>query len=351
MYHPDAAEPGLTQDTTTANIARAAHVPASGSEEFPIVVLQSLRAPDGNVRFITQMLEGAPRQVRQLCFSWKTAFLGRYDVFHVHWPEFVFRPHRLKALVLLMLLRVWHKPIVRTLHNVAPHEKAGAFDRWFLRTFDRSTALFVTLNSYTPIPVNRPVIQIPHGHYRDCFAKFARPAPQMGRILFFGQIRPYKRVHTLISAFLRIPEERAVSLRLVGLPRDDTTSILEAERIDRRISSRLEYVTDQELIDEISKAELVVLPYAEMHNSGALLLALSLERPVLTIDSPETRELAAEIGSGWIMTFEGTITPGDLCRSLELIRLPRATAPHFQGREWDVIGTQYHDAYKRVLRG
>ena len=41
----------------------------------------------------------------------------------------------------------------------------------------------------------------------------------------------------------------------------------------------------------------MVLPYRQMHNSGAVLAALSLDRPVL-VPATDQRGLGAEVGPG-----------------------------------------------------
>ena len=59
---------------------------------------------------------------------------------------------------------------------------------------------------------------------------------------------------------------------------------------------------------EVSESELVVLPYHQMHNSGSVLAALSLDRSVLVPDSEFNRSLAEEVGPGWVVTYDGDLT-------------------------------------------
>lgn len=70
------------------------------------------------------------------------------------------------------------------------------------------------------------------------------------------------------------------------------------------------YVDDPTLAREVSSAELVVLPYRDMHNSGTLLLALSLARPVLVPRTPNNVAVAAEVGPGWIFMYDGELDAG-----------------------------------------
>ena len=52
-----------------------------------------------------------------------------------------------------------------------------------------------------------------------------------------------------------------------------------------------------------------MLPYRHMHNSGAALTALSLDRPVLVPETDVNRDLARETGPGWVVTFAGELRP------------------------------------------
>lgn len=56
----------------------------------PIVVLQSFRTPRPTTNPYIVMLGETLRTtpgVVLLNFSWRRALFGRFDVFHVHWPE------------------------------------------------------------------------------------------------------------------------------------------------------------------------------------------------------------------------------------------------------------------------
>ena len=172
--------------------------PAGGE----LTVLQSFRSPGPQTNpYLVQLRQSTSAQVRVVCFSWRAALLGRYDVFHVHWPEVLLRgssPGRTagrQALFLVLLVRLaWQRvAVVRTVHNLAPHEAAAPSERVLQWLLDRSTTLWVRLNDSTALPPGA-VRTIPHGHYRDWFSGFPRPGPTPGRLLHFGLLRPYKGV-------------------------------------------------------------------------------------------------------------------------------------------------------------
>lgn len=291
-------------------------------------------------------------------FSWRRGILGRYDVLHVHWPEVLLRragrPARLAAqarfALLLTRLAATRTPVVRTLHNVGTHESGGRVERLLLRTLDRRTACWVLLNPHTPLPRPGPAAVIPHGHYRDWFAPYAVGEPIPGRVLTFGLLRPYKGTDGLLAAFAAVPGD-GVALRVVGRPTTGPMRELvqAAAAADPRVTAHLDHVGDAALAAEVGAAQLVVLPYRNLHNSGALLLALSLGRPVLVPAGPTTAELATEVGPGWLHLYEGELTAEVLAKALaeDLPPVP----PDLSAREWPDAARRHLDVYAAATAG
>ncbi|MCR6685097.1 GDP-mannose--glycolipid 4-beta-D-mannosyltransferase [Pseudoxanthomonas sp.] len=308
--------------------------------------------------YLTQLYRSLPLPVEQRHFSMRAALLSRYDVLHLHWPEYLLRhpgrlgtwAKRLCALLLLARLRLCRTPVVRTLHNLQPHESHGAIERWLLARIDRATRRWIRINATTPAraPATDTIL---HGHYRDWFAGLPRPAPERGRLLHFGLLRRYKGVEALLAAMHGL-DDRGVQLRICGRPADDAIgqAVQDACRRDPRISAELAYVDDATLAREVGLAELVVLPYRQMHNSGTLLLALSLERPVLAPWSEANAAIADEVGPGWVHLYDGELEPALLARTLAWVRnVPRGTVPDLSRRDWDAIGRQHHRSYLAAL--
>ncbi len=91
-------------------------------------------------------------------------------------------------------------------------------------------------------------------------------------------------------------------------------------------------MTDAELVDEVGRAELAILPYHEMHNSGAILVAMSLGRPVLAPRTASNTALSEEVGPGWIIEYDGELTPEIILSALDQVRHgERSTEPDLAG--------------------
>jgi len=324
-----------------------------------ITVLQSFpRRRRTTNPYLTQLLECLPPDVHASTFSWWAALTSPYDVLHVHWPETLLRAstrprtatRQVRFALVLLRLQLRRTALVRTLHNTEPHEQVSRVERALLRWCDRRTTVWIRLNPLTLAPTHAPVVTILHGHYRDWFAAYRRPAATPGHLLFFGLVRPYKGVERLLEAFGAIPDA-GLRLRIVGRPSSAelARTIERAAGADDRIGARLEYVDDDVLADELGRAELVVLPYRELHNSGAALLALSLDRPVLLPAGPAVERLAAEVGPGWVMTFDGDLTSEDLIAAVRAARSDRAPTPDLGARAWPQIGVDHAAAYRMAV--
>jgi beta-1,4-mannosyltransferase len=320
-----------------------------------LVVLVSFARPGAETNpYLVQLAAALPAPVRPVYFSWRQALTGRFDVFHLHWPEVRLRgrtPARSVArgvlfLLLLLRLRLGRKALVRTLHNVRPHEPLTPLQDRVLRWCDRWTTLWITLTDQTRPPTPAPAVLIPHGHYRDWY----RPAaldPVRGRLLHFGLVRRYKGVDRLLGAFAQL-DDPELTLRIVGKLADGdlAAEVRRAAAADRRIATVDAYVSDDELAAEIARAELVVLPFTQVTNSGSLLLALSLDRPVLVPSAPVTDQLADEVGPGWVLTYPGALDAAVLRSALAEVRAGgRSDRPALGGREWDEIGRAHAAAF------
>ncbi|WP_337055143.1 glycosyltransferase [Pseudoxanthomonas sp. USHLN014] len=325
-----------------------------------LTVLQQFNAPTPKTNpYLVQLLAALSPLVRVRFWSLRTALLSRYDVVHLHWPEYTMRHATAlgrglrQCAVALLLLRwtVLRTPIVRTLHNLAPHEQGGAVERWLLRRMDRMTSRWIRINETTE-PRAPGTDTALHGHYVDWFAPHPQGRPVAGRLLHFGLIRPYKGVEGLLTSMAGLTEP-GCSLRVVGNPASPQmrTLVEAACARDPRVSALLQYVDDPTLALEVSESELVVLPYKEMHNSGTLLLALSLGRPVLVPRTANNAAVAAEVGPGWVFMYEGELDAQVIQWGLAQARnTPRAPTPDLSRRDWSQAGQLHYRSYLAALR-
>ena len=249
----------------------------------------------------------------------------------------------------LLLARWWltRTPVVRTVHNLRPHEGASGPARWLLRAVDRLTTVRIHLNELTPAgPVTHVVI--PHGHYVDWYAPHPVAEVVAGRVVTIGIVRAYKQVPQLIEVF-RASAPESATLRVVGAVPDPglAAQVRGTAGDDPRVELDLQHVDDARFVAEVTSADVVALPYDGLHNSGLVLAALSLGRPVLVPDTATTRALAAEVGPGWVRTFSAPLDAAGLREALvapDPERLPDLTA-----RGWPAAAAAHRAAFDLAI--
>jgi beta-1,4-mannosyltransferase len=84
-------------------------------------------------------------------------------------------------------------------------------------------------------------------------------------------------------------------------------------------------------------SDVVVLPYIEILNSGAAILALSFSRPVLVPARGALIDLREEIGRDWVMTYEHELTPAILRSAAAWAQEPRPERAPLGSLDWEPI--------------
>jgi glycosyltransferase involved in cell wall biosynthesis len=329
-----------------------------------LTVLQSFPVPRQTTNPYLVMLQDSLREVPEtelLNFSWRNAFQAEYDVFHVHWPEILVngRTPMRKAVRqvltagLLMRLALRGIPIVRTMHNLHLPEGISRREQLLLQALERRTDFRIALNRETPVNADAPYAVIPHGDYRQWFSGYRWAEAIAGRVGYVGLVRRYKGVEGLINAFIGTKSLMpGLTLHLAGNPTSPELrdSIMRLARNDPRIHTELEFVPDARLVEVLTSSELVVLPYRFMHNSGAILTALSLNRPVLVPRNDVNGKLSEEVGPGWVHMFGGELHAQHIVSTLEALRRNgQAGAPLFHGRAWPDAAVAHVEAYRRAI--
>ena len=318
--------------------------PRPTTNPYLVMLAESLRATEG---------------VTPRTFEWRRALRADYDVFHVHWPENLTKGHsavkslgrRVLTRLLLHRLRTRGIPIVRTMHNLERPQGRSKAELRLLDRIDRQTSLVIRLNEQTPVSLPVPVTTILHGHYRDWFERYPRAGRIPGRLGYFGLIRRYKNVRHLVEVHRELPSE--FTLRIAGSPStpDLAAEIAKARGDDPRVQLDFHFLSDAELVQVVTESDLVVLPYTEMHNSGSVLAALSLDRPVLVQGNPVNEALSAEVGPGWVHLYAGELEPADVEGVHARIADAPAAGPDLGRRNWDDAGAQHLAAYRRAIEG
>jgi glycosyltransferase involved in cell wall biosynthesis len=202
---------------------------------------------------------------------------------------------------------------------------------------------------------------IPHGAF-DYLTRLPEEQPlppELGRadgpvILFFGLLRPYKGVDTLLEAFRRV---EGAELWIVGNLRMEVEPLRRlAAQAPGRVRFLSRFVEDAEIPAIFRRADVVVLPYRDAEHSGVLYAALAFGKPLVLSAVGGFPEVAAQ-GAARLVPPED---PAALAAALaELVgdesgrvELAQAAGKAAAGAySWDEAARQTLALYRELLDG
>lgn len=305
-------------------------------------------------------------------------FLWRpYALWHVHWPEALLNTaSRAQAgakiagfLALVRYARSRGMKVIWTIHNLASHEGMHPrLEKWFWRSFIPHVDGYISLSEAGrrlaleryPLLHEIPGFVIPHGHYRGVYPDLVTQEEARRRLgidqrcrtlLFFGQIRPYKNVPHLIRVF-RALSDPSLTLLIVGKPNSASLAqeVLMAARGDNRVHLHLRFVAEEDIQIYFRAADVVVLPYNEILNSGSAILALSFDRPVVVPARGPLIELRGQTGPEWVQTYEGNLTAATLAQALKwALETDRPQRAPLDQLCWERLAESTVEAYRAFM--
>lgn len=340
---------------TQAHFGRASHL--QDGKDATLKVLVSGRPPSHRVRYVDQIMgdssaSGSPLGVD---FEYRDAPTGRdaVDVVHLtesnavlgnrHVPE---AEKIRRATWFTKALKRRRVSLVRTVTADLERDARGSRAEAIL---DKATARYITHSPHRPAPYGREAAIIPHSHLRSRYLGYPRGTMRPGRLLF---ITP-DSFHSVYEAAMKVfayADLPSHSLRIVGkVPSRLDASFARTITLHRMSISLLDQtISDAARVEEISQAELVVIEAPETDESvSTMLLALSLDRPVLVEETSFTRDLANEVGNTWVRLHPGRLTAVQLEKALlALAQSPPTGHPDLGERDPDIISQQFTAVYR-----
>jgi glycosyltransferase involved in cell wall biosynthesis len=282
---------GADVTLVTSRFAYGTVPPATGYRVRPMFYRHA-RGPAGSqLRRATKLAEHLPDMLRLRSAAGREA-----DVVHFQWLG-------VPALDRRLLPR---GPRVLTAHDLLPREPRRGQVRAHRALLERMDAVIVhsrygrgQLVGELGLP-DELVHVVPHGAFGHLADLPAAPLPAElppdgpPVVLFFGLLRPYKGIETLLAAWRGITD---AELWIVGRPMMDLGALRALATPGVRFVSR--FVADDEVPALFRRASLVALPYTRTERfdqSGVLATALAFGRPAVLSaigGFPEVAELGA----------------------------------------------------------
>jgi D-inositol-3-phosphate glycosyltransferase len=272
-------------------------------------------------RFYDGIYGSAPSWFRALKFmigSIKSLFHAKYhgaEICHLHFFNI-----GILEFFNFLLSKILGMIVVITVHDVEPFVSSlsiPALSKILYRLSDKVIAHNrVSQEELTRVFLvsEKKIEIIPHGNYFHTIDNIPCQINSRARLelpldakilLFFGQIKEVKGLDILLRSLpgvvKKIPDLRLMIAGRVW--KDDFNKyqrIIEDNGLKEYCILNIEYIPNEKVSDFFSAADLVILPYRKIYQSGTVLLAMSYGKPVLASDLAGMREVVKDGETGFL---------------------------------------------------
>ena len=214
------------------------------------------------------------------------------------------------------------------------------------------------------------IAMIPHGNYLHFIEKV--PTREEARawvglpneaqvLLFFGHIKRVKGLDILLEAMPQLIQEHPDTTLLVAgkVWKDDMQRYrkqIEALGLSDNCTFHTRFIPDSEVAYYYAAADVVVLPYRRIYQSGVLLMAMSYGKPVAVSDIEGMTEVVADGYNGYVFPAGNAEALADklikVTSNSEALRQvgERALSHMQEHHNWHVIGPMTAACYRSVLK-
>jgi glycosyltransferase involved in cell wall biosynthesis len=212
-----------------------------------------------------------------VAFGTQTVIIPWWTVFWVPCFGYIARTLRSKGI-----------EVVFFCHNVVEHESA-TWKQWATRLVLQQGSRFVVhtrvdAENLARLLPNATVAVQAHPIY-DQFPQAENTLQKRAKLelLFYGFVRPYKGLGTLIEA-MGILRDKDIRLTIAGEfweGRKQTDDLIRKLNLESKIDIRDRYHTEKETAELFARADVVVLPYHSATGSGVVPIAYHYSKPVI----------------------------------------------------------------------
>jgi glycosyltransferase involved in cell wall biosynthesis len=325
---------------------------------------------------VTKVLRVLNYYFRLICYAAK----AKPAIFHILWNNKI---EIFDRTLLMLYYKLLGKCLILTAHNVDKSKRDGgrsflnrfsltwqyrSSDHIFVHTEKMKTELVTEFGvakekvSVIPFGINNTV---PNTSLSTADAK-----QQLGinkdekTLLFFGNIAPYKGLEYLVSAFIELSKECSIyRLIIAGSVKNCQTYWRAVEQsiilsgVGERIIRKIEYVPDEDTEIYFKAADVLVLPYTYIFQSGVLFLGYGFGLPAIASNTGSMQEDVIPGKTGFIHEAKNAAAlaeairvyfRSDIYRNLDETK--RKIRDYANERySWAIVGEMLDRVYRRML--
>lgn len=219
----------------------------------------------------------------------------KIDILHTQW--FILSPMDYYFINKIKKLGV---KIVITVHDILPFNEKFYDYNYHKKLYDLADNIIVQadINKKRICEIfegiSNKVSCIPHGNFIDYMEscskeegkKYLNLDENKKIILFFGQIKKVKGLDVLIKAFNELISERNDLMLLIagkvwGDDFDNYDKLIREYKLENNIRCDIKYIPDEDIKYYYGAADINVLPYLNVYQSGVVQLAYAYEKAVV----------------------------------------------------------------------
>ena len=291
------------------------------------------------------------------------------SVFHFH----VFHTN-IFILFNVVLVKLLFGKVVLTIHDVSSF--ANSSDSSIIgKMIYKSTDLILTHNEFSKSEIlkgnaelSSPIYIVPHGNYIPFIniqEDKEKSRNQLGIpndkkvLLFFGMIKKVKGLEVLLNALKNVIKENPdVLLLIAGKPWENDFSpyqqIIDENNLSDYCLLHTKFIPHTDVEHYYCAADLVVLPYIKIYQSGVLVMTLSYGKPALLSDLPPLKEVVADMETAFMFETENPVSLAEklsfILSNPEKLEQVRKNGEKLINTkyDWNEIGRQTKLAYQSL---
>jgi len=247
------------------------------------------------------------------------------------------------------------KKIILNVHDPKPHtgeeDKVSALIH---NSLYKWSSKFVTFSNYSKqqlqeqLSAGKKVVNsflLPFTYYAN-FKDSGYKEQKASNISFVGRISKYKGIEMFIDAINKVGEsDLKEQFVIAGNPFGDYKPNYEGIKYPDCLTIIQKHLSNSELVDIILKSKLIVCPYLDASQSGVIMTAVALNRPVLVTEAGGLKEYVVVGKNGLISKIEAD----DLATKM----IEFSKNGYFEKMSSEMASNQFQDTvnekYKQIL--
>lgn len=255
-------------------------------------------------------------------------YCDKVRVIHIQWlPLIQLINSKYIELCFIKIWKIKKVKIVYTVHNILPHDTGNKYYQTYLKVYNICDELIChtqkTANNlkddfsidFTKINI------IPHGplfvspdEINQNIARAKLNLPDKKIVLFLGFLRPYKGVDFLLDSWRILCEKGLIDdslLVIVGEGKETYKSsiekLIDKYKLQDCTLTRFNFVSAEDVLLYHYAADLVVFPYKDIDQSGALYTAMATKKPIIATNVGGFKEVIINEENGILVEYNDCI--------------------------------------------